>query len=153
MKATNNARSTAVGTGSARKAASVNLVYKPATAFRVRAVVLASLFILFTVITAVVGQRTWIVGPLIGCSVFAVIGIFEAFAVSIEVRASDVAVRDLRGEKSFAYSAIEEVRLEGGQVFLKIHDSGWQRMPTWLPWKRAMSLRAQVAKRLKQQRG
>lgn len=125
------------------------LVYAPTATFRIAVAISAILFLTFAAISAVTGQATWVVVTLAGCTLLGVLGIVESLIASVEVRTSEVAVRSLLGEKRFPFSVIEEVRLEGGQVHLKIRGAAWEHMPPWLPGRRAMSLRAQIARKLK----
>ena len=126
-----------------------SLVYQPTATFRIAVAVSTVLFVTFAAISAVTGAATWVVVTLAGCALLGVLGIVESLIASVEVRTDEVAVRSLRGEKRFAFSDIEDVRLEGGQVHLKIRGAAWEHMPSWLPGRRAMSLRTQIAKRLK----
>ena len=125
-----------------------SLVYLPTPTFRILVAASTVLFLIVAAITAVTDQATWVVAGLAVCTLLGVLGMVESFISSVEVGASDVTVRSLRGVKRFAFSAIEEVRLEAGQVHVKIRGAGWEHMPEGLPGNRAMSLRAQIAKRL-----
>lgn len=124
------------------------LVYTPTATFRIVVAASSFLFLTIAVISAVTGQATWVVVTLAGCTLLGVLGIIESLVSSVEVRTGHVVVRGLRGEKRFAFADVEDVRLEAGQVHLKIRGAGWEHMPPWLPGNRAMSLRAQIAKRL-----
>jgi hypothetical protein len=130
---------------------SAGLVYTPTPSLRVAMVLSTLLFAGFALITAATGGAAWVVVGLAAIAMLGVIAIAESLLARIEVRSTEVAVRGLRGVKTFGFTTIEEVRLEGGQVHFRVRGGGWVRMPPWLPGNRAMSLRSQVASRLKVQ--
>lgn len=122
-------------------------VYLPSGKVKVAVAAAAAVFLSATVVVALTEQPTWVRWASIAWVIVAAGGLLELQVARVELRSDAVITRSVLGAVTTPYSEIEAVKLEDGQLHLKLRTSSWRHLPAWLSGAAAQSARVHLAKR------